>query len=224
MTGEAGVRWGRGADTHPSLAQRILRERPPGAERERPPQTEAERPPGAEIGREGAVEPLAASFEALYRHHAAFTWRALRHLGVGAHALDDAMQELWVIVHRRLADFEARSRLETWLFGIALNVARNQLRAERRRAAASLESEPAAEQVADGRAREAQLEAFDLVHEFLSTLDDQRREVFVSTLLAGMSAAETAEALGLDVGRVQNLVRAMRRSFKTWLEKRGSRT
>jgi DNA-directed RNA polymerase specialized sigma24 family protein len=49
-----------------------------------------------------------------------------------------------------------------------------------------------------------------------------RAEVFVSALLAGMSAAETAEATGLDVGRVQNLVRAMRRTFKAWLDSRGS--
>ena len=196
------VRSGGLADTHARLAQRILREHPPEPER--------------------TVESAPPSFEELYRRHAAFTWRALRHLGVGAAAIDDAMQELWVIVHRRLADFERRSRIETWLFGIALNVGRNQLRAERRRAAAPLESEPAAEHGADGQAREAQLEAFDLVHEFLAALDEQRREVFVSTLLAGMSAAETAEATGLDVGRVQNLVRAMRRSFKAWLERRGS--
>jgi RNA polymerase sigma-70 factor, ECF subfamily len=189
------------ADTHSSLAQRIPRDLPCPAP--------------------GAVEPLRPSFDVLYQRHAAFTWRALRHLGVEAHAVDDAMQELWVIVHRRLSDFEARARLETWLFGIAVNVARNQLRAARRRAPLSAD-QTASGQVADGRSREERFEAFDLVHEFLATLDEPRREVFVSTLLVGMSAAETAEATGLDVGRVQNLVRALRRTFKAWLMEHGS--
>jgi len=74
-----------------------------------------------------------ASFEELYREYFAFTWRALQALGVSRDVLDDAAQEVWVVVHRRLAGFEGRSKAKTWLFGIAVNVARNQRRHARRR-------------------------------------------------------------------------------------------
>src|SRR4029450_4584828 len=83
--------------------------------------------------REAAGECAAASvrcgeppgFEQLYQLYFGFTWRVLGHLGVTAHGIDDAVQEVWLTVHRRLPSFEGRSALKTWLFGIALNVGRN---------------------------------------------------------------------------------------------------
>src|SRR5688572_28731803 len=57
-------------------------------------------------------------FEQLYQLYFGFTWRVLGHLGVKSSALDDAVQEVWLVVHRRLPSFEARSALKTWLFGV----------------------------------------------------------------------------------------------------------
>src|SRR5688572_18798381 len=90
----------------------------------------------AATGAREATSPLALparDFRELYASHFSFTWRSLRYLGVPSQHLDDAVQEVWVAVHRRLADFEGRSDVKTWLFGIALNVQRNLYRAERRR-------------------------------------------------------------------------------------------
>jgi RNA polymerase sigma-70 factor, ECF subfamily len=159
------------------------------------------------------------TFEALYQQHFAYIWRALRCLGVPASAIDDAAQEVWVVVHRRLSEFEGRSQLKTWLFGIALNVNRNRRRSLRRRPpehelppeVASSTHDPALEQ--EGR------EAWQLVSEYLSTLDEPRREVFVCCLLQGLSAPEAAELTGLPLATVYDRVRALRRSFKGWLER-----
>jgi DNA-directed RNA polymerase specialized sigma24 family protein len=50
---------------------------------------------------------------AVVREHAAFVQRVLRHLGVNEHQLDDASQEVFVVVCRQLSAFEGRSTLRS---------------------------------------------------------------------------------------------------------------
>lgn len=172
---------------------------------------------GPEVEQAGAFEPGApAAFEQLYRSHFGFTWRVLGHLGVPQAALDDAVQEVWLIVHRRLDAFEARSSLKTWLFGIALNVARNQRRGDDRRAR-RLERMSAGEAPPDPETLRARREALERVQRYTSTLDEQLRAIFVCNLIENLSALETAEAVGTDVTTVYKRVRALRSSFKSWL-------
>lgn len=161
----------------------------------------------------------AASFEELYATYAAFTWRALRHLGLDPTSVDDAVQEVWVVVYRRLREFEGRAGFRTWLFGIAVNVARNHRRRERRHPPSEELPATLVQPETDPQRRDDAREAFALVQRYLETLDDQRREVFACALLEGMSASETAAATGLTVESAQNRVRALRRSFRTWLSR-----
>src|SRR5262245_42381075 len=65
------------------------------------------------------------TFRQVYDEHFRFVWRSLRRLGVRESDTADATQEVFVIVHRRLAEFEGRSKMTTWLFGISMNVARD---------------------------------------------------------------------------------------------------
>ena len=44
---------------------------------------------------------LSAEFEALYHAHFDFVWRTLRRFGVSEAALDDATQDVFVVMHRR---------------------------------------------------------------------------------------------------------------------------
>jgi RNA polymerase sigma-70 factor (ECF subfamily) len=156
------------------------------------------------------------SFRELYATHFAFTWRSLRYLGVESQHLDDAVQEVWVAVHRRLADFQGRSDVKTWLFGIALNVQRNLRRAERRRSSLVPLSEELRSTSPDPFLEQEGREAWALVMSFLETLDTERRTVFVASLIEGLAPAETAQACGLDVPTVYLRVRALRRGFRAW--------
>jgi RNA polymerase sigma-70 factor (ECF subfamily) len=166
----------------------------------------------------GATSTAAPDFRQLYQLYFGFTWRVLGHLGVPSHALDDAVQEVWLTVHRRLASFQGRSALRTWLFGIALNVVRNQRRTDGRRTRhlAAIVTTPAAapdpQQLHEGQ------EAWSLVERFLATLDEQRRAIFVCNLLEHLSAEETAEATGVDVATVYKRVRSLRHALKLWFE------
>ncbi|HTV19064.1 MAG TPA: hypothetical protein VMG12_10345, partial [Polyangiaceae bacterium] len=60
-------------------------------------------------------------------------------------------------------------------------------------------------------------ETLGFVHEFLTTLDEPRRVLFISQLLEDLSADETAELLGLERTQVYHRVRDLRRAFKRWV-------
>src|SRR5687768_11395298 len=80
-------------------------------------------PPGtaAESRASSAERPtLAAVYEANFR----YVWRCLRCLGVRDALLDDALQDVFVVVQRKLDDFDGRAELRTWLYAIALRIAR----------------------------------------------------------------------------------------------------
>src|SRR5205085_4205073 len=74
--------------------------------------------------------PRALAFDDVYREHVAFVWRTLRHLGVAEADAEDGVQDVFVVVHGKLAGFEHRARVSTWIYGICLRVAH----ARRRRA------------------------------------------------------------------------------------------
>src|SRR5882724_509457 len=74
-------------------------------------------PAGSSLG-----GPAVPGFSAIYDAYFDFVWRSLRRLGVPEATLDDAAQDVFVVVHRRLPEFEARSTVKTWLFGIVLRV------------------------------------------------------------------------------------------------------
>lgn len=126
---------------------------------------------------------------------------------------------MWLVVHRKLPTFDARSALSTWLFGICINVAR----ARRRAREVAQPPEPLSEDV---QSREPSPEhalessrAWGLVQAFLAGLPDLSRAIFVSSLLENFTPAETASAAGVDVNTVYKRVRAMRRSFQRLLER-----
>src|SRR5580704_17504684 len=68
------------------------------------------------------------SFEAVYDEYFPYIWRSVQRLGVAVSQADDAVQEVFIVVHRKLPSFEGRSSIKTWLYGITLRVARVQRR------------------------------------------------------------------------------------------------
>ncbi len=75
-----------------------------------------------------APEPSPPAFDDVYTAHVGFVWRIARTLGVPAAALEDAVQDVFVVVHRRLPEFEPRAAITTWLFAITRRVALGYLR------------------------------------------------------------------------------------------------
>lgn len=178
----------------------------------------------------GAVD--APSFEAVYDAHAEFVWRAARRLGVAPSALEDVFQEIFLVVHRRLGDFEARSSVRTWLYGITVHVVRRHRRTLQRKpshltADGELEHAVGAAQgdaAIDGpHEAAAKREAVRVLHEILDQLDDDKREVFVLAELEQMPAHEIGDALALNPNTVQSRLRAARQAFEQALARHHAR-
>lgn len=167
----------------------------------------------------------ATSFLALYEAQFAFVWRSVRRLGVDDGALDDVVQEVFVVVHRRLATFERRSSIKTWLFGIVLHVVRDHRRTLRRKRP---KTEGDVELVVDDGATPYEslekAQAVHLLHALLDTLDDDKRAVFVLAELEQLTAPEIAEATGTNVNTVYARLRAARKSFDAAVARHRART
>lgn len=161
-----------------------------------------------------------ASFESLYREHFAFVWRSLRGLGVKLASLDDATQDVFVVVHRQLNGFEQRSAPRTWIFAIAYNTASNYRRRESRKGGL-VPMDPAIPSGApDPEGELNRARAWDFVNQFLDGLDESKRAVFVLTQLEGMKATDVAEALGVPVNTVYSRIHHVRLSFREAIARR----
>jgi len=149
-------------------------------------------------------------FSAIYDEHFAFVWRNLKRLGVADASLDDAAQDVFLVVHRRLAELPAAPR--PWLFGVVRKVAADHRRTARRRETTPLPDDPIAAGPGPERHFE-RAEAARLVHELLELLDADKREVLVLAELEQMSAPEIAEAIDVPVNTVYSRLRAARAAF-----------
>ncbi len=155
-------------------------------------------------------------FDELYERHFDFVWSSLRRLGVPLADLPDVTQEVFVVVHRRLPEFEERAKVTTWLFRICLHAARDRSRRAHVR-----------REVADGRSAESLVESRDDAERLLERRDDvelfqavldgmneDQRAVFVMFELSEMSGEEIAETCEIPLGTVYSRLRLAREAFR----------
>jgi len=163
-------------------------------------------------------------FTSVYDQQFGFVWRSLRRLGVPERLLDDAAQDVFIVVHRRLRDFEGRASVKSWLFAIARRVAHD----HRRRVGRKERTEELPETVEDPRASTPahdfeRAEARRVLHEILASFDDDKREVFVLAELEQMTVPEIADAIGANVNTVYSRLRAARLGFEQAVARRQAR-
>ena len=161
----------------------------------------------------------------LFDSHLPFVWRNLRRLGVPESLVEDAAQDVFLVVHRRWDSWQAeRSTVETWLFGIVLRVAHNHRRAQQRRLAWLLPSHDRRVQEspspADGPAEHlAQREAAALFERAVATLDADKRALFLMIDVEQMTVPQAASALGINVNTAYWRLRKVRIAFRRALAK-----
>jgi RNA polymerase sigma-70 factor, ECF subfamily len=161
-------------------------------------------------------------FDAVYAEYFAFVWRNLRRLGVPEASLRDASQEVFLVVHRRLGDFEGRAPIRSWLYSIVTRVARQDRRTRSRKELRDVED---ADQIPDARAvgpesSAARGEALRLVLELVAELDEDKRAVLILADLEDMTAPEIALAVDANVNTVYARLRAARAELRRALERR----
>ncbi|HTM44412.1 MAG TPA: RNA polymerase sigma factor [Polyangiaceae bacterium] len=175
----------------------------------------------AESGLHFEPLPDKASFPGLYEEYFPLVWRTARRLGVPEASLDDVCQEVFLAIHRRLSQFRGRSSVRTWIFGFILNIVQVHHRSQRRKSVSHravgelLDPDTLTDNQqasADERLRSA--EAVRIARLALEAIDADKRAVFVMADLEGLSAAEIARALDLNVNTVYARLRSARRQFQ----------
>jgi RNA polymerase sigma-70 factor (ECF subfamily) len=161
-----------------------------------------------------------ASFEHIYDEHFALAWCTAQRLGVPDAALDDVVQDVFLVVHRRLSSFDGRVAFQHWLLGIVARVVGRHRRTYWRKQAKNvplavdkdgIEATPSPMPAPSDEAE--QREALRLIVGLLDQLDADKREVLVLSEFEEMTAVEIAECLGLNVNTVYARLRAARRAF-----------
>lgn len=170
---------------------------------------------------EANAQPVvgALALDVIYREHFKAVWRLARRLGVAEAQLDDATQDVFLVVQRRLAEFDGAAPVRSWVFAIAVRVA-----SEYRRRATRWRAEPLGEEracCAPGPARLTELqESIRLLHDVLEELDDERREVFVLSELEQLRAPEIASVLGVNLNTIYSRLRSAHQRFEAALARR----
>ncbi|PRQ09503.1 RNA polymerase sigma factor [Enhygromyxa salina] len=159
------------------------------------------------------LEPRAArlgdEFEPLYADNFAFAWRMLLHFGVPAHQVEDAVQDVFVVVHRRLDTWDRSVSVRPWICGICRRVAADHRRAHGRHQR-KIDALPPPDQgpALDGQVADRQVLA--LLEQTLAGLDPGPRDAFVMAELEGMSSREIAEATGVNPNTIASRLRKAR--------------
>jgi len=157
----------------------------------------------------------------LYRAHVRFVARVLRRAGVAERDLADASQEVFVVVHRRLGDFEGRASPQTWLYRIAWNVASEyRRRAFRRRELLEETHEIADELGSPAELVEAQRSVSALL-DAIDRLDAEKREALICHELDEQPMIAVAKRLGIPLKTAFSRLYAARRALRLDLRKQG---
>jgi RNA polymerase sigma-70 factor, ECF subfamily len=179
------------------------------------PPASAPHEPAAAERRAHRGTPGQKRLSALVASHSRAIWRALLRLGVPLDALDDATQEVFIVLARRLDGIELGSE-RAFLYGAALRVAANQRRARRTRREGTLDELPPAALVAGLQPDDLldQKRMRLLLDRVLEVMPDELREVFVLFELEQLTRTEIALVLGLKAGTVASRLRRAREMFE----------
>ncbi len=181
-------------------------------------------PPAAPV--EADRTPRVPPFSALYRDYFDFVWSCARRQGVGIEAIDDLVQEVFIVIHGRLSTLEHPAALRSWIYGIVRRTVSTYHRSRRARGGSR------AAPVIEGQTHEpSQPTPLDLAEHndqvkllgsLLDELDPPKREVFVLAELEEMTVPEIAELVGVPVNTAYSRLRAARQAFEEALARRNA--
>jgi RNA polymerase sigma-70 factor (ECF subfamily) len=157
-------------------------------------------------------------FTVIYEQYFDLVWSAARHFGVPKDAIDDVVQEVFVVIHARLETVQHAESLRSWVYGVARRTISSLRRAQRTRSTTQAQYEEMVDWLAClpetpldvSERNEQQL----LLIRILSELDEMKREVLVLAELEEFTAPEIAAVLDIPVNTVYSRLRVARQAFE----------
>lgn len=163
----------------------------------------------------------AGAWRALYDEHAERVWRFVARMGIGPADVEDVTQEVFVVVHRRLREFDGRVALSTWILGIALRLAQNHRRRQWRQSVGRLLGFGGESGSPDDPERAlAVREAAGEADAILARMTGKQRAVFVLYEIEGLDGPAIATIVGAPVHTVWSRLRLGRAEFSRLLRQR----
>ena len=153
------------------------------------------------------------TFETVYREQRGLVRHVVSRCGVLPHELDDVVQDVFIVVHRRWDELAEIEDVSPWIYGVALRTSCNYRRARRRWSQRFADGHDDLEVHAalTGHHLEDELASHQL-QRWLTTavakLDGKRREVLVLTQLERRSASEVSRMTGISPNTVSSRLRA----------------
>jgi RNA polymerase sigma-70 factor (ECF subfamily) len=140
--------------------------------------------------------------------------------------VDDVVQDTFLVLHRRFAEYDGRASIKAWLLGILVRVVSDHRRRFRRKESHCQSADEAVmvSSRPDPVDEVAQSESVKLLNDLLAELDEEKREVLVLRQLEEMTVPEIAEVLGENVNTVYARLRAARREFDAAYARHRART
>jgi RNA polymerase sigma-70 factor (ECF subfamily) len=155
--------------------------------------------------------PPAPTLREIFDQYARFVGRVLGYLGVPTADVEDACQDVFIVVHRKLDQFRPGSSIRTWLYAICLRVAsdrRNRAHMWRER----ITDAPPEEIAAASQHEELELkQARRALRAGLDALDEDKRAVFVLYEIEELPMTEVAEAVGCPLQTAYSRLHAARK-------------
>ena len=167
--------------------------------------------------------PTIPRFDEVFRVHAPLAWRALRRLGVREDDVEDLCQEVFVVVHRKLPEFEGRAKLSTWIYGICVRVASDHRKRAHMRYESPSDTAPEGRESAPQLHAVAEAQARVLLDAVLAELDDDKRAVFVLYEIEELPMADVALAVGAPLQTAYSRLHAARKQVLEAIAERAKR-
>jgi RNA polymerase sigma-70 factor, ECF subfamily len=162
------------------------------------------------------VGDVALTAESIYGEYADFAWRTLRRMGVPEEDLADAMQDVFLTVHRTIGGFAGRSSVSTWLFTLCRSIARDRrLRAHRRHEVSRSDAIPDEVDLrADVHRAAEHGERVALLESILAQMPPSERNVLVLFEIESMTGEDISQALEIPLGTVYSRLAQARTSLR----------
>jgi RNA polymerase sigma-70 factor, ECF subfamily len=159
------------------------------------------------------VEP--PTFRSIFDSEFDFVYRTLRRFGIREADATDQAQEVFIVVHQLLPDYDASRPIRPWLVAIAYRVA-GRYRTLARNVREVLDEEPAeladSAPIASSQLEEEERRALTL--EALGQVELSRRAVFVLAEIEEQPIPEIAEALSIPLNTAYSRLRLAREDFE----------
>ena len=137
----------------------------------------------------------------------------LRGLGVSGANLDDAVQDVFEVLIRRIGDYDSRFSLRQWMAGVARKVARRH-REHERCLPGPVDERTTAARTPDPEHTAARQQGLAVLQRFLADLDADRWAVFVLSEIEGLRGTEIAAELNVNLSTVYARLRTARQAFE----------